>query len=76
MSWNQFLDMIGSEPERKQIYKSPIPPGYFKDLDIQTISVTGEEEKDGGCKSTVGGSMLTAIAAAATVIGLCKKKKE
>ena len=44
ISWNQFLEMIGSEPERKQIYKSPIPPGYFKDLDIQTISVTGEEE--------------------------------
>ena len=44
VSWNQFLEMIEGEPERKQIYKSPIPPGYFKDLDIQTISVTGEEE--------------------------------
>lgn len=43
---------------------------------VDEPTVTGEEEKDGGCKSTVGGLTLTAIAAAATVIGLCKKKKE
>lgn len=44
VSWNQFLKMLGSEPKRKVIHESPIPPGYFENLGVNAASVTGEEE--------------------------------
>lgn len=44
ISWNQFLKMLGSEPERTTIHESPIPPGYFKELGFNVASITGEEE--------------------------------
>lgn len=44
ISWNQFLKMLGSEPERTPIHESPIPPGYFKELGVNVTSVTGEDE--------------------------------
>ncbi len=44
MSWKEFVDMLGEEPARKSLQESPIPPGFFGDLGIQTVSVTGEEE--------------------------------
>lgn len=42
--WNRFLESIGSEPEGVLPKASPIPPGFFDELGIKTVSVTGEEE--------------------------------
>lgn len=42
--WNQFLKSLGSEPIGTAAKESPIPPGFFDELGIKTISVTGEEE--------------------------------
>ena len=44
LSWKEFVDMLGEEPARKSIEESPIPPGFFEDLGMKTVSVTGEEE--------------------------------
>ena len=44
ISWNQLLKMLGSEPKRNLIQQSPIPPGYFKELGVNVVSVTGEAE--------------------------------
>ncbi len=44
ISWNKFLKMLESEPNRKVIDKSPIPPGFFKELGVKEASVTGEDE--------------------------------
>ena len=44
VSWKQFVEMLGEEPPRKPLHVSPIPPGFFDDLGIQTVSVTGKEE--------------------------------
>ena len=42
--WNRFLESIGSEPEGMPPKESPIPPGFFAELGLKTVSVTGEEE--------------------------------
>ena len=42
--WNRFVESIGSGPVVNIPKASPIPPGFFKDLEIKTDSVTGEEE--------------------------------
>ena len=44
ISWNQVLKMLGNEPKRNPIHQSPIPPGYFKELGVNVVSVTGEKE--------------------------------
>lgn len=44
VSWNRFIESIGSEPSRVLPKESPIPPGFFDELGFQTVSVTGEEE--------------------------------
>lgn len=41
--WNVFLSELGSSPEGVLPDESPIPPGFFKELDVKTDSVTGEE---------------------------------
>ena len=42
--WNQFVNMLGEEPARRQLKESPIPPGFFEELGVKTASVTGKEE--------------------------------
>lgn len=42
--WNQFLQSIGKKPEGKLPEESPIPPGFFSELGMETVSVTGEEK--------------------------------
>lgn len=42
--WNRFLETIGDEPMGKPPKESPIPPGFFDDLGLKTVSITGEEE--------------------------------
>ena len=44
ISWNVFLAELGSSPEGTLPDESPIPPGFFKELDVKTDSVTGEED--------------------------------
>lgn len=44
VSWNVFLEELGSKPEGMLPEESPIPPGFFDGLDVKTDSVTGEEE--------------------------------
>lgn len=44
VSWNQFLESVGGGLEGSVLKKSPIPPGFFGELEIKTDSVSGEEE--------------------------------
>lgn len=48
VTWNQLLAMLGKSPEEhkriKQLKESPIPPGFFKELGLKTISLAREEE--------------------------------
>lgn len=42
--WNRFVSTVGSGPAGISPKKSPIPPGFFAQLGLKTVSVTGEEE--------------------------------
>ena len=42
--WNKFIEFIGSELEVRILKKSPIPPGFFDELGLKTVSITGEDE--------------------------------
>lgn len=42
--WRTFLEFIGEGPEGILPTESPIPTGFFSQLDIKTDSITGEEE--------------------------------
>lgn len=42
--WNQFLKSIGDKPKGCPPKESPIPPGFFDELELKTVSITGEEE--------------------------------
>lgn len=42
--WNRFVESIGSEPMGIAPKESPIPPGFFNELGLKTVSITGEEE--------------------------------
>ncbi len=42
--WRTFLESIGEYPEGILPKESPIPAGFFKELGINTVSITGEEE--------------------------------
>lgn len=44
LSWNRFLQMLGKAPEGKLPHKSPIPPGFFKVLNVSVDSLSGEDE--------------------------------
>lgn len=44
VTWNQFVERLDDEPERRLAKESPIPPGFFAELGLKTDSVTGEEE--------------------------------
>lgn len=51
MTWNCFLAMLGDQPEKdnntltaRQLKESPIPPGFFDDLGLKTVSLTGEDD--------------------------------
>lgn len=41
--WNRFLEGIGEWPEAIALENSPIPPGFFDELKIHTVSITGEK---------------------------------
>lgn len=42
--WNQFLSSLGGGLTASPLEESPIPPGFFSELDCRTHSLTGEEE--------------------------------
>lgn len=49
--WNQFLAMLNAQRisndeslTTQQLQESPIPPGFFEDLELKTVSLTGEED--------------------------------
>lgn len=44
MPWNQFLEMLGEWPEASVLKESPIPPGFFDELEVNTKALTGEKE--------------------------------
>lgn len=41
--WNRFVESIGGKLPDIELGKSPIPPGFFTDLKIKTVTATGEE---------------------------------
>lgn len=44
VSWRVFLKELGEEPKEIQLKASPIPPGFFEELRVHTVSLSGEEE--------------------------------
>jgi len=49
--WNRFLKTLSDQSGRdeeilaiRQLKESPIPLGFFEDLELKTVSLTGEEE--------------------------------
>lgn len=44
VTWNRFLELLSDEPTGISPKESPIPPGFFDELGLETISITGEEE--------------------------------
>lgn len=42
--WNQFLETLGNDLVKHQPKESPIPPGFFEELPIKSISITGQIE--------------------------------
>ena len=44
VSWNAFLKSIGEYPICNPPKESPIPPGFYEELGIDTVSITGEDE--------------------------------
>lgn len=42
--WNRFVKETGGELAGDAPEKSPIPPGFFADLGVKTVFITGEEE--------------------------------
>ncbi|MBQ8559851.1 MAG: hypothetical protein IJ439_07735 [Tyzzerella sp.] len=42
--WNQLLKSIGDKPPGIPPKESPIPPGFFDELGLKTVSITGEKE--------------------------------
>ena len=43
LPWNRFLQELGDEPEGIMPKESPIPPGFFEELNLRTVSISGEE---------------------------------
>jgi hypothetical protein len=43
-SWKQFLTRLDECPPAKKLDKSPIPPGFFLELEHPTESISGKEE--------------------------------
>ena len=43
VTWKTFLKLTGEEPRGKELQSSPIPPGFFDSLMLNTISITGED---------------------------------
>lgn len=41
--WNRFVEMLGQSPKGNSLMESPIPPGFFDELSVKTVSITGEE---------------------------------
>lgn len=44
ISWNCFLESIGEKPTCNPPKESPIPPGFYNELGLKTISITGEDD--------------------------------
>lgn len=51
--WNKFVEFVGDEPKGSLPKESPIPPGFFSELRLETVSITGEEEIRNYFKNTV-----------------------
>ncbi len=43
LPWNLFLQELGDEPKGVLPKESPIPPGFFEELNLRTVSISGEE---------------------------------
>ena len=43
LPWNRFLQELGDEPEGILPKESPIPLGFFEELGLRTVSISGEE---------------------------------
>ena len=43
LPWNRFLQELGDEPEGILPKESPIPPGFFEERNLRTVSISGEE---------------------------------
>ncbi|MBP3888088.1 MAG: hypothetical protein J6F30_10690 [Cellulosilyticum sp.] len=43
ISWKIFIKKLAQEVEGKQLNESPIPPGYFTDLNVKTTSLSTKE---------------------------------
>jgi len=41
--WNRFLQELGEEPEGVLPKESPIPLGFFEELNLRTLSISGEK---------------------------------
>ena len=44
VSWKQFLLELGERLESEKLESSPIPPGFFQNLQCLVVSITGEDE--------------------------------
>ena len=44
VSWRRFLEQLGEEPAGILPKESPIPLGFFTELGLHTVSLSGEEE--------------------------------
>lgn len=42
--WNQFVISTGGSLKEMQLKESPIPPGFFEGTELNTISITGNED--------------------------------
>lgn len=42
--WNRFVERLGGGLECIPLKASPIPPGFFTELGVKTVSITGEAE--------------------------------
>lgn len=42
--WNRFIESLGEGAMEIKPKKSPIPPGFFDEMGLKTVSITGEEE--------------------------------
>lgn len=41
--WNSLLESVGERPEGRSPDASPIPPGFFGDMGVEMVSITGKE---------------------------------
>lgn len=43
LTWNRLVEELGGRPAGRRLKASPIPPGFFDQLNLETVSITGKE---------------------------------